>query len=188
MKKAPVWLTLAMLHSCIAYADMKPSHCEVDFYGTQQDKLKEYGAIAKNFKQLNSITKWHKILKKEDMDQSLEGGEVKYFYSKKRLEKIVAIYYGEAGKSIVEYYFLNGKISFVYEQALTYNMAINIKGFDEKTSESSWKRSYFENYKLLHQLASDDCGAPWSDEYLKYEESEIKKELKRLLNIIGYGI
>ena len=74
---------------------------------TDKNMIIRLKPIKENFGRINSTTKWTKIVHKYICDKSTEGGEINYYYLDDKLEKVIAAYYGETGKSISEYYILN---------------------------------------------------------------------------------
>ncbi|OCA77895.1 hypothetical protein BBH99_10670 [Chryseobacterium contaminans] len=156
-----------------------------------KDRLKP---IQANFKRINSITKWSSIKKKNIEGESAEGGEATYYYHNKRLEKIMARHYGEMGQVLIEYYLLNGKLSFVFEKDYQYNRPLfydkkamkennDTEAFDFEKSEITETRNYFEGGSLLHIVNSQDCGAPFSGDYMSAEDKRMKDDFKRLLKL-----
>ena len=152
------------------------------------DRLKP---IRANFKRINSITNWTSI-DTEELSESTEGGEAKFYYQNGRLEKIVARHYGETFQLLTEYYLLNGKLSFVFERRHKYNRPLyydttamkennDTEAFDFDKSEIIEDRSYFENGKLLHQINNQDCGSPFADDYLLEEQKRIKNYFDKLI-------
>lgn len=124
--------------------------------------------VKANFKRINSIAKWTKIVKK-DLEGSPEGGEAVFYYSNGLLEKIATRHYGENFQGLTEYYLLNGGLSFVFEKTLKYNRpffydsaAMNANNddqvFDIKKSELNEIRSYFSDGKLIRQLSNLSTG------------------------------
>lgn len=155
------------------------------------DKLKP---IRDNFKRINSIEKWS-VIKQQDLFESAEGGEAKYYYQKNKLEKIITRIFGESGQTLTEYYLLNGQLSFVYEKNYKYNRPLyydtkamkennDTEAFDFDKSEITENRGYFVNGKLIHILNSEDCGAPFSSDYIAEEEKSILSEYSQLLKLI----
>ncbi len=156
-----------------------------------KDRLKP---IQANFKRINSIAKWTSIRKKSIEGESAEGGEATYYYKNNRLEKIMARHYGETGQSLIEYYLLNGKLSFVFEKDYQYNRPLfydakvmkennDTEAFDFEKSEITETRNYFEGGSLLHIVNSQDCGAPFSRNYMKEQDKSLKDDFKRLLKL-----
>jgi len=152
------------------------------------DKLKP---IRANFKRINSITNWTSI-DTEELSESTEGGEAKYYYQNGQLEKIVARHYGEAFQLLTEYYLLNGQLSFVFEKRYKYNRPLyydtkamkdnnDTEAFNFDKSEIIEGRSYFEYGKLLHQINNQDNGSPFADDYLLEEQRRIKADFDKLI-------
>ena len=152
------------------------------------DKLKP---IRANFKRINSITNWTSI-GTEELSESTEGGEAKFYYQNGKLEKIVAQHYGETFQLLTEYYLLNGQLSFVFEKRHKYNRPLyydttamkennDTEAFDIDKSEIIEDRSYFDNGKLLHQINNQDCGSPFADDYLLEEQKRIKTDFDKLI-------
>jgi hypothetical protein len=146
--------------------------------------------IRTNFKRINSIKNWSNI-DTEELFESIEGGEANYYYQSGQLEKIVARHYGESFQLLIEYYLLNGQLSFVLEKRQKYNRPlyydstgmkeINDKeAFDIDKSEIIEDRSYFDNGKLIHQINNLDCGSPFADEYLLEEQSRLRADFDNL--------
>jgi len=55
------------------------------------------------------------------------------------------------------------------------------EAFDFDKSEIIEDRSYFENGKLLHQINNQDCGSPFSDNYLPEAQKSIKTDFDKLI-------
>lgn len=149
--------------------------------------------IRANFKRINSVKEWS-LEKSHELNESTEGGEARFYYHNGILEKIVERAYGETGQVLREYYLLNGKLSFVFEKSLHYNRPItwdeeqrkemgDTEVFDIKKSEIMETRSYFQNGKLIHQLESGDCGAPFAEDYLKEEQQKLINNFSELLKL-----
>lgn len=151
------------------------------------DKLKP---IRENFKRINSILKWTSLFKKE-IDESTEGGEAKFYYTKGNLEKIVTRNFGETFQQLTEYYLLNRQLSFVFEKSLVYNRPIyydstsmednnDNEAFDSEKSKIIEDRSYFEKGKLIHQVNNQDCGSPFAEDYLIEEQQRLIGAFEKL--------
>jgi hypothetical protein len=123
--------------------------------------LKELEPIRKNFKRINSIDEWTSVIRKGDLG-SPKGVLTIFHHSKRKLEKIIVK--KAAGKFIQlsEFYLLKGKLSFVIEKT---------SWLDRR--ELDVDKSYFENGKLIHQVNNQDCGAPFSEDYLLEEQKRI---------------
>ena len=151
--------------------------------------------IRQNFKRINSISSkdWTSIVT-NDLEGTNEGGVVTYYYFDKKLEKVVTKEFGESFQVLTEYFLLDNEISFVFEKSLQYNRPIyqdssamkkldDNQSFDVDKSEIIEDRSYFEKGKLINQLNNQDCGSPFSDDYLKEEQTRIIKKFNRVLEI-----
>lgn len=120
-------------------------------FAQKNDKVKseEIKTIKANFSRINSIKNWTKI-KEVETDDSTEGGFLNYYFLNNKLEKIVVRKFGESGQYLAEYYLLNDKLSFVFEQDTTYNFPLYWKEFDDKKSKIEESRYYFEDRKLIY--------------------------------------
>ena len=123
-----------------------------------------FKVIKENFKRINAIARWSEIKTKE-LWESLEGGEAKFYYQDTTLEKIVTWHFGESYRYLIEYYLMNGHLSFVFEKEYRYNRPIfydtaamkennDTEVFDFKKSIITETRSYFENKKLTCRLSN----------------------------------
>ena len=150
-------------------------------------------SIRTNFKRINSISNWTSV-ETQELSESTEGGAAKYYYQKEKLEKIVARHYGETFQLLTEYYLLNGQLSFVCEKRHKYNRPLyydssamkenkDNQAFDFDKSEIVEDRSYFRNGKLLHQINNQDCGSTFTSDYLHKEQTRIKADFDKLIDI-----
>lgn len=166
------------------------SHNETDVLINDYMK-EELAPIRANFKRINSIKKWSKVVQK-DVYRSTEGGYVCFYYLKDKIEKIVERNFGESGQAISEFYLLNGELSFVLERSYHYNRPLywdstqmkesnDTEVFDFEKSEIMEDRAYFINGKMVHAVVSGDCGSPFNQEYLDEEGKRLKSELKALM-------
>lgn len=151
------------------------------------EKLKP---IRVNFRRINSIANWTTIDTK-GLSETTEGGEAKFYYLNGQLNKITTWQLGETFRLLTEYYLLNGQLSFVLERTYKYNRPFyydsvamkennDTEVFDFKKSEIIEDRSYFENGKLLHHINNQDCGSPFSAEYLLQEQKRIIADFGKL--------
>lgn len=143
---------------------------------TNNEQIK---AIKSNFSRINAIQKWTKINTLE-LNETTEGGEAKFYFFNGKIEKIVAIYYGEMFQKVTEFYLQDVQLSFVFEKLTTYKQAIydNETPFDvEKTEEF---RSYFENDKLIYRIESKPTNLPFTKTYLGKEQERLVQEFKQL--------
>lgn len=114
--------------------------------------------IRNNFKRINSIKNWT-VIDSVELEGSTEGGQAKFYFANKQLQKIIAVYYGESGKNVIEYYLLDSKLSFVFRKEFRYNRPIywnepNDEKFDLDKSVITETRSYFYKDVLFEQIKS----------------------------------
>ncbi|WP_213278468.1 hypothetical protein [Chryseobacterium indologenes] len=157
---------------------------------------KQLKPIQSNFKRINSITKWTSVKKNNIEGESAEGGEATFYYTDKGLEKVIARHYGEMGQKLIEYYLLNGQLSFVFEKEYRYNRPLfydvkamtennDTEAFDLKKSEITMIRNYFENGNIILINATTGRGYNISADHPAEQEKEIKEDFKRLLELVN---
>ena len=151
--------------------------------------------IQTNFKRINSTTKWTFVQKKNIEGESAEGGEAEFYYTDKGLEKVIARYYGEMGQELIEYYLLNGQLSFVFEKEYRYNRPLfydakamkennDTEAFDLRKSKITMTRNYFENGNIILISNNAGHGSGISMDYPDEQEKKIKEDFKRLLKLM----
>ena len=149
--------------------------------------------IRANFKRINSISDWTNI-KTKDIWETTEGGEAKFYYLNGQLEKITTQHFGETFQKLIEYYLLNGQLSFVFEKSYKYNRPIyhdsaamkemnDTETFDIEKSEIIEDRSYFDHGKLIHQISSRNSGSSFGDSYLLEEQKRIQTDFAKLIKL-----
>jgi hypothetical protein len=127
---------------------------------------KEYNMIHANEPKFKVVT--------EDMDdRSTEGGEIKKYYQGKSLRKARLIFYGETGKTVFEYYFVDGMVIFFLKKIYDYNIPMYMKG--SRVSKIEEERFYFNNRKLIRWISSD--GKIIAANLYSGKEDEILKDL-----------
>ncbi len=172
---------------------IKESFNQVD-KPTNEYLIERLKPIRENFKRINSIqmNDWSSVVT-QYLEGTNEGGEVTYYHWNNELDKIVTKEYGETFQVLTEYYLMNGKLSFVYQKVLKYNRSIwkqkpeqdDKEVFDIAKSEIEETRSYFENGKLINQISSEDCGSPFSEEYLQEQQKEFIYNFNRVLKQVN---
>lgn len=152
---------------------------------------KSESTIRENYNRIKSIKNWTKIDRIKFL-KSTEGGEAKFYYYHKKLEKIISEKNGGDGKIISEYYLKDGKLNFVFEKITNYSKPLNYDKrlqidynanvkFDLENPENAEERNYFENDILLEQISNQDCGSPFTKEYLLEEQERILLDFKVLM-------
>lgn len=145
------------------------------------DKMEK---IRANFKRINSIKNWT-VIDSVELYNSTEGGQAKFYFANKQLQKIEAVYYGESGKAVVEYYLLESKLSFVFRKEFRYNRPIywNESGdekFDLEKSKIFETRSYFYKDSLFEQIKSSEEKKEILNNNLEKEQQSIKADFNEL--------
>ncbi|MBL7742033.1 MAG: hypothetical protein JNN00_01035 [Chitinophagaceae bacterium] len=154
------------------------------------EKLKP---IRENFKRINSTTKWDSI-ETQELWETTEGGEAKFYYQNGQLEKIATRLFGETFQQFTEYYLLNGQLSFVFEKSYKYNRPMyydsaamkennDTEAFDFGKAGIMEDRSYFANGQLLHRVNNQNRSSPFSEDYLLEEQKRIKNEFEKLISL-----
>ncbi|AYZ36699.1 hypothetical protein EGY07_14540 [Chryseobacterium indologenes] len=150
--------------------------------------------IQSGYKRINSIRQWTAITKKNIEGESAEGGEAAFYYKNKRLEKVIARHYGEMGRKLIEYYLLNGRLSFVFEKEYTYNRPLfydlkamkensDTEAFDLNKSDIMEIRSYFEKGNLIYTVNNKDTVASFGNDHTQKKEQKISEDFQRLLKL-----
>jgi hypothetical protein len=88
--------------------------------------------------------------------ESTEGGEAIGYYKGKDLKLIEITYFGEMGKTKLEYYFNTDQLFFVFESRYKYNRPIYDPSFDLKRSVVTKDRYYFHKEKLVRWLDNNN--------------------------------
>lgn len=148
------------------------------------DSDEKMNAIRDNFKRINSIKNWT-VIDSVELEGSTEGGQAKFYFANKQLQKIVAVYYGESGKNVIEYYLLDSKLSFVFKKEFRYNRPIywnepNDEKFDLDKSVITETRSYFYKDVLFEQIKSTKETHEIIKESLEKEQELIKTDYNTL--------
>lgn len=150
--------------------------------------------IIENLKKINGIKEWSSIDKRK-LNETTKSDSATYYFFRNILSKIIVIHYEEKDKTIQEYYTLNNELSFVFEKTYNYSQPVTFDSSDmtennnqEVTevnkSEVIEDRNYFEKGVLIRQINNQDCGSPFTEEYLKEEQTRLSSKFQELLNLI----
>ncbi|HYJ87256.1 MAG TPA: hypothetical protein VEW46_14440 [Pyrinomonadaceae bacterium] len=134
MKKFPV-LSLILIVACSSYA---LGHAQSESSITN---------IRRQYAAINKRTSRFKKVKKELSGFSLEGGQLIVYFDGPAIVKLVATHYGEMGRTSEEYYYLDGKLIFVFEKVSHYN-----KPMSGKVVRTVENRYYFDNDQMIRWL------------------------------------
>ncbi len=88
------------------------------------------------------------VIKRELQGYSAEGGELTAYFQKGVPLKMVAIHFGERGRSIDELYFWNGRLFFVLQTTERYQDGIGDGGGPDKLISRQQDRFYFTNGEM----------------------------------------
>jgi hypothetical protein len=149
--------------------------------------------IRENFRRINAVKQWSEV-RERTLWETTEGGDARFYYAGGSLEKVVTRQYGETFQELVEYYLLDGQLSFVFETFYRYNrpfdydsaammMNDDTEAFDFGKSEKSEIRSYFENGELLLRVDGKDASSPVRNEYLREEQRRMTTVFRELLKL-----
>ena len=108
--------------------------------------------IRAHYAEINAHASQYRQVKKELASFSSEGGALVASFRGDTLMKIVAIFYGESGEAIEEYYYWEGQLIFVYRADSDY-----VRPLSRKVVRTREDRFYFDGGKLIR----------WIDEHAK---------------------
>jgi hypothetical protein len=128
----------------------------------------------------NDLPKYRKVTISNVDGESTEGNEHIKYFENENVKKIIAIYYGETGKALEEYYFDNTSLIFFYRRENRYEVPINVNS-SVKIASTEEKRYYFYNGKLF--LAKLGTKQIVSATELSKLSAETNAEAKRQLNL-----
>lgn len=150
--------------------------------------------IRKKFQIINSNYLSYQKADKDLMDYSSEGGHLAVYYDKSELKKIIASYFGETGKIIIEYYFWDDNIFFIFHQEYKYNSPIYIttddpdsglEAYDEAKTIVFANRYYFSGDKLIRWLDHDKNKVDRNSSKYIDKQSELLKDIEFIRSLIN---
>lgn len=110
-------------------------------------------AIRQHYAAINKRVGKYRKVKKRLSGFSLEGGELTAYFQGPAIMKIVAMHYGEGGRTLEEYYYRDGKLIFVFEKVSQYDRPLS-----GKVVSTAENRFYYDNDKLIRWI--DENGQP----------------------------
>lgn len=99
-------------------------------------------AVRAKVNAINAHTSEYKKVEKETTEESATA-----FFHNNGIVKINATFYKETGKSVVEYYYENGKPLFIFEKEFDYNKPISVDPVHIRAIKEN--RLYYENGMLM---------------------------------------
>lgn len=122
-------------------------------------------SIRKQYAAINKRARSYRKVKKELSGFSLEGGELVASFDGPAIVKIAAIYYGESGRSLEEYYYANERLIFVFRKEYRYE-----KPMSGKVVHTYENRFYFANDRLIQWL--NNQGRPMPNGIADYQQKQ----------------
>jgi len=121
--------------------------------------------------------------KKEEKSvmESTEGGSIEYYRKNGQIKKIVESHYGEVGKSITKYYFLDNDLAYVLAQTCDYNTHFLDEAFDEKKTTIRENKYYFDKNKLIKWLDANNQKVSPEDKAFQQKQAELFRKTTKLL-------
>ena len=113
----------------------------------QQTDQAAIASIRQQYMAINKRLRRYKKVKKQLSGFSLEGGDLVAYFDGPAVVKLVANHYGESGSAFEEYYYVGGKLIFVFRRDQQYDRPLS--GKVVRTEES---RFYFESGHLIRWL------------------------------------
>jgi len=109
--------------------------------------------IRSEFAIINANVSSYKIIEKELIDFSTEGGNVKGYYENGVMRLMVAEVYGETGQYTDSYYYKNGVLFFVFSKNTIYSAPVYLEGSEIVSIEEN--RYYFNNNTMIQWINPD---------------------------------
>ncbi len=136
--------------------------------------------IRENYADINNNLKRYKMLVDNNLEGSSEGAKANYYIDNQGdMVKRVEIYYGETGKSLIEYYYYQGDLRFIFTLNTDYNSHISLPDFDPTKSIITANRYYFYCDRMIKWLDKDKNSiSPDSDEFIE-KENELFSNVQR---------
>ena len=107
----------------------------------------QIAVIRKEYNRINADISKFRVVKEDLVGQSAEGGELIKYYEGESLRKAKLVFYGETGRAMNEFYFLDGAIIFSFKR--TYFYEIDNDSTVRKVDE---ERFYFNKLKLIRWI------------------------------------
>ena len=112
-----------------------------------EEKIK---AIRTKYAQIEKALKDCRQVKRDLPGESAEGGELTAWFRDRSVTKLSALFYGESGKALEEYYFWDSELIFVFRVESHYTQPMS--GVVKTKTED---RFYFADGKLIRWLDAD---------------------------------
>jgi hypothetical protein len=103
--------------------------------------------IRKEYARINADSGRMRVVKENLEGPSTEGGKITKYYDGDTLRKAILVFYGETGKTVIDYYFFNRQLFFSFERNTWYDKPMSVKG--AKVTKEEENRLYFDKQKLV---------------------------------------
>ena len=150
-------------------------------FGQNINDTAKMNFIKAQYAEINGALKFYKKTTKEDTAESTEGNEISLFFKGDTIKKIRAIYYGETGKALTEYYFYNKRLIFYYFEEDRYDVPIYANTGKVKIASKKEKRYYLKDDKIFGVKLNPKETV--SSKEFKELTINIQKEAFRLLHL-----
>jgi len=150
-------------------------------YGQNVGDTSKINFIKAEYAKINGSLKSYRKIIKEDTAESTEGNEISLYFKGDTIKKIKAIYYGETGKALTEYYFFNKRLIFYYFEEDRYDVPINANNGHVKTASKKEKRYYLNDDEIF--MVKLNPKETVSSEGIKELAIDTQKEAYRLLHL-----
>jgi hypothetical protein len=134
--------------------------------------------IRKNVSKINSKNTNQKISKENIEGESAEGGLIKKYFRDDKLDKGVIEFYGETGKEVKEFYFLDGELIFLFETE--YHYKVPIADANNSISAVTENRFYFLHNTLFNWRSN---GKTVSEDKYGSKTTEITSDVKKYFQL-----
>lgn len=137
------------------------------------DTLRVINDIKKQYAEINANVAQYDKVEKEVYDESTEGAILIAYYDNKVLKKITGTYYGETGKTLMEYYFNGNDFFFIYSKEFNYEKPLSVD-HSGKVASTTENRYYFYKEELIKWISGNKSILTTSKEFL--EQNKFFKE------------
>ena len=103
--------------------------------------------IRKEYARVNADSGRMRVVRENLEGPSEQGGKITRYYDGDTLRKAILVFYGETGKTIIDYYFFNRQLFFSFERNTWYDKPMSAKG--AKVTKEEENRLYFDKQKLI---------------------------------------
>ena len=103
--------------------------------------------IRKEYARVNADSGRMRVVRENLEGPSEQGGKITKYYDGDTLRKAILVFYGETGKTIIDYYFFNRQLFFSFERNTWYDKPMSARGV--KVTKEEENRLYFDKQKLI---------------------------------------